>query len=1287
MKLRHTFFVATAASALVLYSACGTGGGGGGSGNPATLGASLVKVEYGRLVDLYSYRRVVLTKEDRRDTLNRVPRLVARDVVVRPDLETDALFDVTGGERTNANYRFMPFDVSVGHTELLILWDDTIPGERAQFESAMKNATSGLPEVSAAFRTQDPITRPIPVVPRNAALRLTFDVDLQVDSSFYVANPNALQLLEFVDRPNQTLFRPVRTRILADGSNHVILDTSLLGGEAKGGQNSAGMPPSPDSIRANLRLAIPTSGVVSKQLLISKDRVTELNGLDSRGDSAVIRDFRSGNLSDGKIGALADTEAPMIVAHINAGIIDIDFDNRIVTVNKRYSDVAIRGRIPFVDGAINTEVNLPGGPGFVPTSEALRCGDVLLQEVLSPFTNERITIRAEVLENLGIVSSAKSPNFQGVGQAPGGGDGGNRPTARLRVAALTTLDSQGNPVSFQKSDLPLGADCEVKVHYYENVPFDINFGNTSLSDSSRRAEFLEIDPEPPVLDENRNPLPPATKVDPTASISLRFSEPMDILTGDATKNFFLTNHTYPGSAVAELIKEPKPTALAIVASKLLDESGDGTLLRLSPLMGHFHKKGTAEDYWFHMMLDDTRLADLSANKLDIWDRRLQPETNWSIKYTLDADVEGNFVGYRVFRFEALDEDGSTPGSFDSDGQVQFKDGKIFSLPTTRFSGVADPQTLGAIFRHNRGECSVPGTGTPPGPPTLLAPAIPLYQCPSHVVAVAPNPQFPPPPAGYVVEPHQPRGSKLQMTYREDDFGLSYTNRAHLLLDIEQMHWAPFNDMPVRFDIFDRYTLRLGHCEYRPDIAGVNGGTQCAIDAGSTIGGLRDLFSANVLDGSQLQDVVKDAKYEINPNNTFKTSTDTTVIPYPKFATTYTWRDTRLASWDMTTDKAIGMSGAHNADAPGNQREATSSISSPWIPDKPPANIAALHTTGDYVLDHGDFLGYRNEDHNPIAAPLLMQFSIHPDSSANGFANGVNRFHIALVGPCYPAPGHGYYNVAAIWGRFRAHVSGGPDPLKPGVDIFVNPSVESRSRPSWVKDILLGNPFQTVDLGRDDHLHWGQADFVRRVSELTFGFWDTLQPNRHDFLNSQWGLTTSWPGRSIPEGVPDLTTVSTNPLGVEDFTMLMDPPLSNQPAGTNLTVEFRGAKMFDHDDKLFVIQDDANYTHDNIVQQRGNLLNPGYAEEAYRYAMENKFPSTYFALPTPGLPAAGPRVNAAGLTPYVALDKLDSLRDPQTGLLPRFMNFRFVMENNLAADPPLQPYLESFQVAYRVSEGK
>ncbi|MHC4853599.1 MAG: hypothetical protein ACYTF5_16450, partial [Planctomycetota bacterium] len=61
--------------------------------------------------------------------------------------------------------------------------------------------------------------------------------------------------------------------------------------------------------------------------------------------------------------------------------------------------------------------------------------------------------------------------------------------------------------------------------------------------------------------------------------------------------------------------------------------------------------------------------------------------------------------------------------------------------------------------------------------------------------------------------------------------------------------------------------------------------------------------------------------------------------------------------------------------------------------------------------------------------------------------------------------------------------------------------------------------------------------------------------------------------------------------------------------------------------------------------------------------------------------------ASGLTPYVSEDGLDSRRDKTSGLLPRFLNFRFIMQNNLSADPPLQPFLNSFQVAYRISEGR
>ena len=65
---------------------------------------------------------------------------------------------------------------------------------------------------------------------------------------------------------------------------------------------------------------------------------------------------------------------------------------------------------------------------------------------------------------------------------------------------------------------------------------------------------------------------------------------------------------------------------------------------------------------------------------------------------------------------------------------------------------------------------------------------------------------------------------------------------------------------------------------------------------------------------------------------------------------------------------------------------------------------------------------------------------------------------------------------------------------------------------------------------------------------------------------------------------------------------------------------------------------------------------------------------------------GPRIPAKGLTPYVTEDKLDSIRLPNT-LLPRYLNFRVIMENNTLANPPISPSLKSFAIAFRLGEPK
>lgn len=89
---------------LATLAACG------GPSNVGSLGANgrtqLSSVEVGRLVDVYSYQRIVPTVGDRRLRSNRRLELVAKNVVVNPNLESQSLFDLAGNVVASANYEY-----------------------------------------------------------------------------------------------------------------------------------------------------------------------------------------------------------------------------------------------------------------------------------------------------------------------------------------------------------------------------------------------------------------------------------------------------------------------------------------------------------------------------------------------------------------------------------------------------------------------------------------------------------------------------------------------------------------------------------------------------------------------------------------------------------------------------------------------------------------------------------------------------------------------------------------------------------------------------------------------------------------------------------------------------------------------------------------------------------------------------------------------------------------------------------------------------------------------------
>jgi hypothetical protein len=1268
----------------------------------------LLSVDFGRLVDVYAYQRIDETQGDRRLRFNRKLALVAQNVVINPNVETQALFDAGGDEVPTATYEFRSFDKNVGHEELVILWDNRPGAEEANFKDALANVQQGLPSLASAYRGQNTMLRPIPIVPRNAAIRLQFSNSFAVDENFFRVNPSAIQLLEFKGDPNVVepvnAFRILSSRIIPQG-NRIILDTTILGGEGASGFTTSGLPASTDSVTANIRIAIPSRGGAASAFYIKDDGVAELNGPDSSGRNSVIRDFRSGNLADGASGKLYEAESPMIVSSLPMGIAAIDSATRTITLNKRLHFVPVRGRYPFVEGPLSAS-GIPLGPVSVPVSQPLRSGDILTQTIQVTMPGgalEAVTLRAEILQNLEIGSEVGGALPIGLGSSSTGGEeqGQMEPVVHVRVASLEAgVDSLGRPHSFEASTLPLGQDCILRAVYYENVPF---VGSTmAVSDRDWRHEFVRIDPQPAAG---------ASLVNPVSSVAIEFTKPMDLDQVDNTANLLVTNTSVNVETFTEQMGEPKKATAHIVPTRLSDVAGDGTVLRLQAPMGLFHAAGANETYCVHVKLGTGGASDLAGNALKIFDDPTLPLDSWSVDFTLDPAAPANLVGWIVRSFNDADEDLSLPGSVDIFGQVRLQDGRLYGASGVRFSRDADSQNLQTISRIDGGECWEPilGTNEYYNTATRVIPADQngaphpglLYWQPKMLSQIAP-PGVPqvyeywqslPQNVGHVIEPHNPHGSRMQMRYIEDDFSLDRRQPAEMGIDIEQLYWSPFNDETVFYDVFDRYSMSLAHSGRRPDIRyWLNPGNPnpppptvpvppfCQFICAAMNSGLSNVFSENVLPGTEAVPVFEDKVYKINPNEAFRSSFNIKYVPYPRFDRSYTWRDSRLVTIDAS-GQVIGLGGARQPSAPAPNNDMTADIDSPWVADNPAPGWTD-NWGPKWNIDDADFRGDRAFDHDPIALPLLVDFKVFPDSSVNGVASGANSFQVAMLGPPSDVPlGNpgGYYDSwtagcgQPAWPHLRAQASGGED-LITGMPILIDPANALTAQQSILKDAGLGNATRALFQAPagDGMMNWARADFVRKVSTMTFGFFDTLKPQMAEFINDPAGS----PVMVASDGIPNLANISTD-LRIQDVVTQLDPPQNRQPAGTSVVLEMRGAESFANDNKLYnPSYGQAGQTADDSFNGRGNLLNPNYACEAFRYSIANS---------TPDGASAGdsPRILATGLTRYVTEDQVGLIRDTATGLLPRFMNVRLTMTNNVDVSPALSPSLRSMTIVYRL----
>jgi hypothetical protein len=1281
----------TSLGALLL---AGCGGGGGGSvapTGPQTAHAELARVEYGRLADVYAYSINASGQ--------RTVQLYQRDVLIGPNVA-----DQRGTNSTlrddQIEWDFLSSDAETLQPRLLIPRDVTSESFRLIFDALDDEARLVVP---MSFGQGGP-GQPYSVVPRNCGIRLTFTSGLGIDDDFFVVrnaqgtvtglrNTEAVQLLQIAGDPSlANNLRPLPVRIVVR-DNVMVLDPVLLGSEGLqylARNNAAGLPESPDQVGANIRIALALEGPLAFPRVRS-NAANDLIGTNNSGARSLIRDFRSGNLADTSSdisrGFVRDPEPPRIVGTIPM------FLERVDPVNEFTQEVTI-----YKNG-IEHEIDSGDVLRFVIDNSGV---PVATSEVVSDPEDDRdrptfqhVRARIRIVPNLEDYDPSNNPNFPPEGPQRDEWLARNAPRALL--VAEFAAGGRPNP----------------------NNPTE------TLGDQPRY--FITFSPEPRPDASGVVGLPNEF-VSPFAGAIVRFTKPVDVksvrwadtfffatrnLLDEAVKEDFIANrpHNVGGGGFGmdpASFREAKYRTPHLIASRLFDEDGSQTSLRLQPTSGFYlddvmrNPPPNADySYFLHLVAGpEDGIRDLAGNPLDLQADDQTRRDFVTIPFTVDTRSNGvrpnfdnNYAVSLVRRLADEDEDegpsyyrrediqsGATPVAAaynlaDVFGPHSLINGQLVARPTSRTRTVVD----------NLNQAPV------------AAQSSPLRWCPFQVGGedqIASNTSTTPFGQG-IQNPLNPYGSRLQTVWREIDLSLSRVDPRDFNLDVEQMYWAPFDGNPITFDEFDRVSLFLGHSEKRPEPCVGNFSALPSLpDSGLQIG--TDGFYNNYIHNLQANTTgtvresqpdphpaYVDAVLQINPTEAvYEPNNSNRFLPLPDFRKPYfVYRDETVVEQ--------GCASGVSSDVANGNGQYDPYIITPWN-----------HGSGRHAVQEGSTIvfvnGFWNTANNyslanltarppdrftdglvgHIALPLLADFWTYCDSSSlpagGGYvAIGNNGWQISITLQSSPQP------------NFRVY-SGGRPPVGAGAALCIGPASTVWRNPGG------GYPpgSTAATPAGDNSLYWIMIDFLKRATVVTSGFVDLMNPHRMatNPADPNYGVDPRLGPYFFSGGAYNLPQ-DTLPY----FTFNAE---GTESGGTAVTVQFRGAGSIEAQPWYYanVINTGALYpaawrpqmlpTIDNFpldpykacdahirkFDDRPSSLSGGAARNWWTY-LYNRTLTSYVQDPNTLMDASFTRRFAG----------------PNEGFTPRdirFVNWRFLMSNNTEATPPVAPQIDTFALAYR-----
>ncbi len=512
---------------------------------------------------------------------------------------------------------------------------------------------------------------------------------------------------------------------------------------------------------------------------------------------------------------------------------------------------------------------------------------------------------------------------------------------------------------------------------------------------------------------------PARGVDPMATLTLTFNEPIDDSTVKSLESMMLVSYVVnpsmpsgdPPSAEHDLYAARQFDPASELVGDYIDRqlgyqlsgtgsgrvqlgpvavSADSRAFTLAPSAGisDTHLEGTAQRLALALRDGGDGLLDLAGNPV-AFDSFVAGNEGQAELITLQPAVGASVPTERYFalRFNSTDEN--------NDGLTEYVGQFVFDA-------IGEPGILRgrSVNRFSR-------------------------QADISNAFIAQRIQF----SQGIMTPLTPAGAVLMTCWPYHMLGFGLLVSSEINVDVEGMAWSPFGGSAFDY-IFQKYSLALSHSERTPDDE-INISSGYPKYPNSGLQRNNKPFDENILGFPTYNElIVNEGVYQISGGDVFEAASGTKMLPWNDFDSTYTWRDNDIPQYD-DLDR-IGFLGGRAGGC------------------LPPA------TTGQACI-------WTALNHRSIGVPLLARFRCWPEGSE--FGNNGLQIQIMVGSSAQPA-----FRVFSAGGR----TAGGQWKM-------VIPDDPSAGGTVPQGGYNTNTGFTTKNHGPE--LYWQNVDFVVRISRV------------------------------------------------------------------------------------------------------------------------------------------------------------------------------------------------------------